>query len=127
MAAVTVDLNVTAVATFSAAGTATASIGPRNQREVWSPAVASVSASTNVKEAACKIYCGQDATQPNFVDGTLSGSTGDSTGHIAGQTVRAGDQVFAVWAGGDAGAQARLNVTGTKVMNSGGEPAWTHR
>ena len=127
MAAVTVDLNVTAVATFSAAGTATASIGPRNQREVWSPLVVSVSASSNVKEAACKVYCGFDASQPNFVAGTLSGSTGDSSDNITGRIVRAGDQVFAVWTGGDVGAQARLNVTGSKVMNSGGAPGWIHR
>jgi hypothetical protein len=127
MAPVTVDLEARAVATFSAAGTATASIGPRNQREVWSPLVASVSASTNVKEASCKIYAGWDASQPNFVDSTLSGSTGDSSSNIAGRTVRAGDQVFAVWTGGDVGAQARLNVTGSKVMNSGGAPDWVHR
>lgn len=124
---VTVPLFVSAVVTFNGSGNGTASIGPRNQREVWSPAVVSVSASSSVAEAGCKIYAGFDASQPDFIDQTLSGSTGDSTANIAGKTVQCNEQVFAVWAGGDAGAQGRMTVQGTKVINSGGAPGWVHR
>jgi hypothetical protein len=120
MGTVTVTLNQSAVVTLNGAGAGTAQLGPINIRETWSPAVASVKTNqapaSIVNEAQCKIYCGSDATDPNFVDGTLSGSTGDSTDDIAGQQVRAGQYVFAVWTGGDAGAQGRLNVQGTKVI-----------
>jgi hypothetical protein len=118
--AVTVELDQSAVVTFNAQGGGIAQIGPRNQRESWSPAAASVKTNQApgaiVNEAQCKIYCGPDTSDPNFVDGTLSGSTGDSTANFGGQSVRCGENVFAVWTGGDAGAQGRLRVTGTKQL-----------
>jgi hypothetical protein len=119
---VTVTLDQSAVVTLSASGAGTAQIGPLNARETWLPAVASVKTSQApgaiVSEAACKIYAGPDTSDTNYVDGTLSGSTGDSTGNIAGQAVACGEYVFAVWSGGDAGAQGRLNVSGTKTLAS---------
>jgi hypothetical protein len=117
---VSVCLDQSAVVTFNAQGAGTAQLGPRNQRESWSPAVIAVKTNQApaaiVNEAACKIYVGADASDPNFVDGTLSGSTGDSTGNASGKTVRCGQYVFAVWTGGDAGAQGRVNVTGAKQL-----------
>jgi hypothetical protein len=119
-APVTVNLNQSAVVTLNGAGAGTAQLGPVSSRESWQPQVASVKTNqapgTIVNEAQCKIYCGADATDPNYVDGTLSGSTGDSTGNVAGQQVSCGEYVFAVWSGGDAGAQGRLNVQGSKVI-----------
>ena len=113
-----VPLNRFDAVTLNGSGNGTAKVGPVNAREVWSPAIASVrtnqAAVTN--EASCKIYIGPDTSPPNFVDGTLSGSTGDSTDSVAGQQVRCGQYVFAVWAGGDPGAQAFLNVTGTSQV-----------
>lgn len=120
-------LNVSAVVTFNGSGNGTAKSGPVHQREVWSPLVVSVSASSTAAEAKCLIYCGWDASQPNFVGATLSGSTGDSTDNITGRVVRCNENIFAVWTGGDPGAQGRLVITGTKVMNSGGKPDWVHR
>jgi hypothetical protein len=114
------DWSDSAVVTLNGAGAGTARLGPINQRETWSPAVASVKTvqapGTVVNEAQCRIYCGADASEPNYVDGTLSGSTGDSTSNIAGQTVRCGEYVFAVWTGGDAGVQGRVNVSGTRTI-----------
>jgi hypothetical protein len=119
---VTVSLDQSAVVTLNALGAGTAQLGPRNQRETWEPAVVSVKTNqapgSIVNEAACKIYAGPDATDPNYVDGTLSGSTGDSSGNIAGQDLVCGEYVFAVWSGGDAGAQGRVNVSGTKLLAS---------
>src|SRR5208282_3431982 len=116
------QLNQSAVVTLNGAGNGTAQLGPLNAREKWLPQVVSVktnqAAGTIVKEAQCKIYAGPDTSDPNFVDGTLSGSTGDSTGNVAGQEIDCGEYVFAVWAGGDAGAQGRVNVQGTKVIAS---------
>ncbi len=120
MATITVSLNQSAVVTLSATGAGTAQIGPRSARETWLPTVVSVKTSqapgTIVAEASCKTYCGPDTSDSNFVDGTLSGSTGDSSGNVAGQEVDCGEYVWAVWAGGDANVQARLNVQGTKTI-----------
>ena len=119
--AVTVPLNQSAVVTLNGAGGGTAQLGPVNAREMWLPAVVSVKTNqapgTIVNEAQCKIYAGADISDPNFVDGTLSGSTGDSTGNAAGQQIDSGEYVFAVWSGGDAGVQGRVNVQGSKVIS----------
>lgn len=120
MADVSVTLNQSAVVTLNGAGAGTAQLGPIGQRESWTPAVVSVKTSQApgaiVNEAQCKIYAGPDTSDSNFVDGTLSGSTGDSTGNIAGQSVMCGEYVWAVWTGGDAGAQGRVIVSGTKQL-----------
>lgn len=94
-------------------GAGTASIGPQFPRESWDVSVASVSCSTNTKEAVCKIYAGPQAQQAWFVDGTTWGSTGDSTSNFA-VPVYLGSKVFAVWSGGDATATAVLVVSGTR-------------
>jgi hypothetical protein len=121
MGQVTVLLNQSATVILNGSGSGTAQLGPRSAREMWQPAVVAVK--TNqlpaaiVNQAECLVYCGADATEPNFVDGTLSGSTGDSTSNVAGQQINCGEYVFAVFSGGDAGVQARVNVQGTKVIS----------
>lgn len=116
-----VVLNQSAVVILDASGNGTAQLGPRSGREMWQPAVASVKTNqapgTITSEAQCRIYCGADTSDPNFVDGTLSGSTGDSTGNVSGQEIDCGEYVWAVWSGGDPGAQGRLNVQGQKVIH----------
>lgn len=117
-------------------GGAIAQAGPLNQRELWYPQVVSVSATSAILKATCKVYAGSDTTQPNFVWSTPDGSTGDSTANIAGpgltaqnlpgRVIRCNEYIFAVWAGGDAGAQGRLNIQGTKLIGSGGPPGWVH-
>jgi hypothetical protein len=122
MAGVTVPLNQSAVITLNGSGVGTAQLGPVSARETWYPLVVSVKTNQApgaiVNEAQCKIYAGADTSDSNYVDGTLSGSTGDSTGNVAGQEVDCGEYVFAVWSGGDAGVQGRLNVQGSKVISS---------
>jgi hypothetical protein len=90
-------------------------LGPAGAREVWDPDSASVSVSSNVKEAQCRIYVGDSPVPASFRDGTLSGSTGDSSGRVGGP-VKVGWFVWAVWSGGDAGAVATLNVTGMREV-----------
>lgn len=99
---------------LNGSGKGTAKLGPVGAREVWNPLTASVSCATNVKEAQCQIFVGDLPTPNNFVDGTLSGSTGDSTGRVAGMPVTLGWFVWAVWSGGDAGTVATLNVRGSR-------------
>lgn len=99
---------------FDGSGNGTARIGPLGAREVWHADSASVHASTSVSEAQCKIFLGTDATASNYVDGTLSGSTGDSTDRVGGRPIPFGQYIWAVWSGGDAGAVGTLNVTGIR-------------
>jgi hypothetical protein len=101
---------------LSGSGAGTARIGPAGARETWQAEAASVSVSTSTAEAQCRIYVGDSATAPNYVDGTLSGSTGDSTGRVSARPLKLGDYVWAVWTGGDPGAVATLNVTGTRTV-----------
>ncbi len=101
-------LTRTASVTLDGSGNGTAPIGPAITNEVWTVGVASVSVATNNAEATCKTYAGG-----NFVDGTTWGSTGDSTSNFAAP-VYTGQQVSAVWTGGDPGAVATLVVTGTR-------------
>lgn len=96
-------------------GDGTASAGPTGTREVWSPEVVSVSVATNVAEATCLVYAGSQPIQSCFVDGTTWGSTGDSTSNFTSQ-VYPGQQVFAVWSGGDDGQVATLVIRGTRQI-----------
>jgi hypothetical protein len=116
-----VTLNQSTVVTLDGSGNGTARLGPTGMREHWSPAAVAVRTSqapgTIVNEAQCRIYCGPDTSDSYFTDGTLSGSTGDSTANVAGQVLDCGEYVWAVWTGGDAGAQGRIAVVGTKEIS----------
>jgi hypothetical protein len=109
----TVQLNESSPITLDASGNGTAKIGPTSHGEAWNPVTTSVKCSTSVQEAACKIYAGDSPIDRNFVDATLSGSTGDRTGSISGP-IRMPNSIFAVWSGGDVGATATIRVVGTK-------------
>lgn len=108
-------LTVSAQVTLNSEGDGTAEIGPTGFGEVWSDLVVSVNCATNTSEASCRVYVGAAASPNYFCDGTYSGSTGDSTTNIPG-TVLSGQQIYATWAGGDAGTTGYLNVTGTRQV-----------
>ena len=111
----TVQLNESTQITLDGSGNGTARLAP-NFGQTWSPQTVSVKTVTPiVKEAQCRIYLGSDTSDPNFVDGTLSGSTGDSTDRVRGP-FRLPWAVFAVWSGGDAGARATLTVMGEREL-----------
>lgn len=96
-------------------GNGTLSMKPYSGSLIWLPGVVAVKVSTSTKEASCKIYIGPSATDQYFVDGTLSGSTGDSTDRVSGKQVDThGNTLWAVWAGGDANATATMRITGTE-------------
>jgi len=114
----TLSLTATANVTLDESGNGTVQLGPQYAGEIWYPAIASVGTEqeTVTNEAQCKIYCGPLASQAYYVDGTLSGSTGDSTANVAGQVIRPGSYVWAVWSGGDYLAVATLNVQGSRTV-----------
>src|SRR5215469_13160699 len=99
-------------------GAATAQLGPSYAGEVWLPTVASVHANetTITNEAQCKIYSGALVGLGTYLDGTLSGSTGDSTDRVTGQVLQPGQYIFAVWSGGDSGSTVTLNIQGTRQV-----------
>lgn len=94
-------------------GGLTLKIGPLTDREIWHPDTVHVSANQNAtNEATCTIFEG-DINTKRFIDATNSGSFGDSTAKMS-KTIRKGVFIWATWAGGDAGQQATLTVTGSK-------------
>jgi len=109
-------LNENGSVTLDGSGNGTLQMKPWGGGVTWQPATVSVKASSNVSEASAKVYVGPSATDPYFVDGTLSGSTGDSTGRVAGFPVDThGNSLWVVWSGGDAGATATAQLNGTLV------------
>ncbi len=110
----TLPLNAKAYVTLDANGDGTASTGPQSFGEVWTPGNAAVRVATNVNEAICSTYAGAGATPGYFCGATTWGSTGDSTSNVP--VVKVGGNVWAVWTGGDPGAQAVLTVTGVKQV-----------
>lgn len=104
------SINVNVVLDGSGAGTV--SKGPTGYQETWSSITVSVHCSSNVNEATCRIYVGGTPSPQSFADGTTFGSTGDSSTNMP-LVIPTGQSVWAVWSGGDAGATAYLNITGT--------------
>lgn len=100
---------------MNASGNATISLGPTRSRDSWKIDRISVTCTTNTLEATCEIYVGIGVAQSTFVDSTFTGSSGD-TSDAVGKVIRAGENIFAVFTGGDIGATATVNVYGTKVV-----------
>lgn len=109
----TLALSASASVVLDSGGNGTASTGPAVPGTVWNPAVVSVKASSNAKEAQCSIYAGGGVSAAEFQDGTTWGSTGDSTSNVPGP-VYPGQVITAVWTGGDPGATATVSITGTR-------------
>lgn len=109
----TVPLLEAGYVTLNGSGNGTARVGPAAPGVVWRLAVASVRTSTAVLSPQCRVYVGSDTSDGNFKDGTYTGQQ-NGTDLVIGQEVRLGQYVWAVWTGGDVGAQATLTVSGTK-------------
>jgi hypothetical protein len=112
----TLTLSATVNIALNGSGNGTVQAGPVSPGEVWYPAVVSVSVATNTNEAQCKIYSGAIVAPFTFIDGTVDGSTGDSTDRVTGKVLRPGQYIFAQWTGGDAGSTATLNISGTRQV-----------
>jgi hypothetical protein len=105
-----------AAVTLDSSGNGTAKVGPISAREIWYPANVHVAANIGnvTNEAQCIVYMGETVNPNNFRDGTLSGSSGDSTDALNADEIKIGQYIWAVWSNGDAGAQATMAVTGEK-------------
>lgn len=109
-------LNESGNVTLDQDGNGTVRMRPDEPATRWMPAVASVSCSSKTSEAECKIYIGPNPSERYFVDGTVNGSSGDSSDRVSGSVISRTQMpyIWAVWAGGDPGAEATLVLTGTK-------------
>src|ERR1700689_705093 len=110
-------LHESAKVTLNGSGNGTARISPgqagapgsgggasRNSGLLWNVTGIGVSVATNVKEAQCSAYISygiQSATPDDFQGQTQTGSTGDTC--TVNASLRPGDWITVVWAGGDAG------------------------
>lgn len=116
----TVTLNMSNAVTLDSGGNGTARLGPAGGGETWN--VAYVHVKTNqapasiVNEAQCFVYAGTTADDNSFADSTSSGSTGDTTDAASAFPVSVGQWIWAVWHGGDPGAQGIIRVTGTREI-----------
>ena len=106
-------LDVTATVKLDGSGKGTAQLGPQVVREFWQPSQASINVSTQTNEASCILYLGTTIISAQILQETLTGSTGDVYG-FNGNFINPGQQLFAVWTGGDANATATLRVIGFK-------------
>ncbi len=113
---VTVDLGndgMAPVATFAAAGTATALAGPSSSGDVWSLDQCSVSTSIGPLDAAqCSVFAGPLPLPQFLIAPSLAG--GGTQFGLGGVGVPFGWFLYAVWSGGTPGATAFLRVTGVK-------------
>lgn len=116
-------LNQAESVVLDGSGNGTIKMRPDGSHEYWLPTIVSVSAPNPAggpptNEARCDLYAGPKAASQYFVDGTVSGSSGDNTDRFAGYVIgrHADPFVIAVWTGGDPGATAVLRVQGTKEL-----------
>lgn len=101
--------------TLDGSGGGTARLGPTGHGITWTLGVISVKTAHAVTTGTCNcdIYVGDDTSAVNFLDGTFSGDTGDSTAAGQDRQIRLGKSVFAVWSSGVPGDVATLTITGT--------------
>lgn len=86
----------------------------RNSGLMWDVSSVSVSVATNASEAkaSCYVSFGIQSTTPNDFKGvTLLGSTGDTC--TVNETLRPGDWITVIWAGGDPNQVATMRVAGS--------------
>lgn len=116
----TVTLDMSNSVTLDANGNGTAKLGPAGAAETWQ--VANVHVKTNqapgsiTHEATCYVYAGTSADDTAFADSTFTGSSGDTTDAAAAVPLTVGEWIWAVWHGGDPGAQGIVRVSGSRVI-----------
>lgn len=113
-------LNTSASVTLDGNGDGTAAIGPGLPGVSWQPATIAVQVGLApgedeiISEAQCNVYLGIAPVAGSLLGATSTGSTGDSTDCSA--TVWPGQELIAVWSGGDPGAVATMSIFGTKTV-----------
>lgn len=101
--------------TLDALGNGNVRLAPRGEK--WEINRIFVACSTRNKEAQCRIYINHIAPL-NSIDGTYSGSSGDTsdTQHY----LEDGQALYVAWTGGDPNAVATVTVSGWRSDPEGG-------
>lgn len=110
-------LVISASVILDSSGNGTASCGPGLPRQHWQPVSCAVSATSNVNEATCALYLGSTPIAGSLQGQTSTGSSGDTCA-LSGVDMQPGQQLWCVWKGGDAGAQATMAVLGTVTQGA---------
>lgn len=120
---ITLPLNEADSIVLDGSGNGTLAMRPDGSREYWLPTMVSEAAPNPAggipaHEARFDLYIGYKVGSQYFVDGTYTGSSGNSTDKVAGYTIgrHADPQIIGVWTGGDPGAVATMRVQGTKEL-----------
>ena len=87
------------------------------QGEKWEIRRTFVQCSTRTNEARCVVY-GQQIGEQYALDGTYSGSSGDTSDTVI--YLEDGQPLFVEWSGGDAGATAVVTISGWRSVPDGG-------
>lgn len=103
-----IPLDVAASVVLDSSGNGTVTIGPQRLLQTWVPNNAAVNVTSNTKEPTVNLYLGP-ARPANLLAASYTGSN-DST--PLDVTLRSGNFLTAVWAGGDVGARATLSLYG---------------
>jgi len=106
---------------LDASGNGRAILGPAIVRERWAPTQATVSVSTNplesptnALESRCSLYLGIGGVPGRLLGESRTGSSGDTYG-FGGFELQPGQNIVAVWTGGDPNATATITVFGERV------------
>ena len=113
--ATAVRLTTNARVTLDANGYGTVRLAPTGEK--WEVTHVHVECSSRISESECRWYLGQ-ISPSTIIDGTYSGSTGDTSDTIA--YLEDGQAMHFEWKGGDAGAIATVSVSGWKSPPDGG-------
>lgn len=103
-------------ATVNGLGIATISVAPHGEN--WRITSTTVKVSTRVLEAVATTYRGLSVGDAYLIEGTYSGSSGDTSDTDIFLTD--GQPITVQWTGADVGAIATLTVSGWRSTPSGG-------
>lgn len=109
-----IQLQQSSFVQLDGSGNGRVAIGPAVVRERWAPTQVTVSVSSTVLQATCALYLGIGAVPGRLLGESSTGSSGDTYG-FGGFEMQPGQNLIAVWTGGDAGATATIAVYGERV------------
>lgn len=104
------SLNTSGSVILDGAGHGVVKLGPAVPGVTWRISTAAVKTNSATNIPTCSLFMGAAATDDNFVDGTYTGNQDSTTN--ATLPLTQGQYIFAVWVGGDVGAQATLSLIG---------------
>jgi hypothetical protein len=110
------EVSPLATVVLDGSGNGQCAVGPPSGTR-WALRLATVATSTATKQPQAKFYRGSASGPLELLDFTYTGSSA-SSGKVGGAIYYPGQQLWAVWSGGDAGATATLQAYGQQGNRS---------